>query len=189
MKFYLQQRKWGAIIALLAFTISCSEPSSEKIHSNNAPSSNTPTQTTVSTHPKKYNINESQLEIYKQASCGCCKDWITHLNDFGFNTHSQDLDNLSELKSKHRIKGRYQSCHTAVSKEGYIFEGHIPAKFIQQFLQEPPKDALGLAVPSMPVGSPGMEMGDRFMPYAVLVLKKDGGYEVYAEITSPEEQY
>ena len=94
----------------------------------------------------------------------------------------KDHQNLQEIKEQHSIKPKYQSCHTAVSEEGYVFEGHIPSKFIKQFLSNPEADAIGLAVPGMPLGSPGMEVQGRFMPYDVLVLFKDGSSEVYAEV-------
>ena len=87
-----------------------------------------------------------------------------------------------EIKQKFNIKSEYRSCHTAVSEDGYIFEGHVPSKYIAQFLSEKNTNAIGLSVPGMPIGSPGMEVGDRFMPYKVLILFKDGTSEVYAEI-------
>ncbi|NCV99393.1 MAG: hypothetical protein EBW26_01600 [Proteobacteria bacterium] len=81
------------------------------------------------------------------------------------------------------LKVIYQvSCHTAVSSDGYIFEGHIPSEYITQFLTEKPANALGLSVPGMPHGSPGMEVGNHFMPYDVLVLYKDGTSKVYAQV-------
>ncbi len=83
----------------------------------------------------------------------------------------------------HDIRPQYRSCHTAVSPEGYIFEGHVPSQFIAQFLSENHVDALGLSVPGMPIGSPGMEVGDRFMPYEVLILYRDGTSDVYAEVS------
>jgi hypothetical protein len=70
-----------------------------------------------------------------------------------------------------------------------VFEGHVPAKYIQQFLASPPDNAIGLAVPAMPVGSPGMEYQDRFMPYKVLQLNKDGTSLVYAHVKYPSQQY
>ena len=76
-----------------------------------------------------------------------------------------------------------------MSAEGYVFEGHIPARYIRDFLANPPADARGLAVPAMPVGSPGMEVEDRFMPYEVLLLKADGGVEVFARVQTPAQQY
>ncbi|MGB2130858.1 MAG: DUF411 domain-containing protein, partial [Marinobacterium sp.] len=83
----------------------------------------------------------------------------------------------------------FQSCHTAVSESGYVFEGHVPARLVKQFLANPPEGALGLTAPGMPMGSPGMEMGSRFDPYQVLLMKQDGGYEVYANIERQSEQY
>ena len=80
------------------------------------------------------------------------------------------------------LRPQYRSCHTAVSSEGFIFEGHIPSKYIKQFLSEDHPDAIGLSVPGMPLGSPGMEVEDRFMPYDVLILFKDGTSKTYAEI-------
>ncbi|MGB1058644.1 MAG: DUF411 domain-containing protein, partial [Ketobacter sp.] len=77
----------------------------------------------------------------------------------------------------------------AVSKQGFVFEGHIPARYIQQFLANPPEGAFGLAVPAMPVGSPGMEVNERFMPYQVLLLKKDGSTEVFAAVENAAQQY
>ena len=76
-----------------------------------------------------------------------------------------------------------------MSKEGYLFEGHIPAKYISQFLAAPPANALGLAVPGMPMGSPGMEIGERFDSYDVILMKKDGTSEVYATVKTQAEQY
>lgn len=129
------------------------------------------------------------LTVYKSPSCGCCQSWISHLNDKGIHTTAHNMHDLSALKGDHHIHPRYQSCHTAISQDGYVFEGHIPAKYIQQFLQEKPDGAIGLAVPAMPVGSPGMEVGDHFSPYTILLLMKDGSHQIYAKVTSRKEQY
>ena len=87
------------------------------------------------------------------------------------------------------MPARYGSCHTGVSKDGFVFEGHVPARYIIQFLNNPPADARGLTVPAMPLGSPGMEYNDQFAPYEVLLLKKDGSVEVYAAVESYEQQF
>ena len=97
--------------------------------------------------------------------------------------------NLQTLKDQYDIGLRYRSCHTGVSKDGYVFEGHIPAKLVQRFLADPPEGAIGLAVPGMPVGSPGMEVGDKFMAYQVLLLMKDGSVKVYETVSSKDSQY
>tara|TARA_B100001109_G_scaffold91256_1_gene74266 strand:+ start:1004 stop:1534 length:531 start_codon:yes stop_codon:yes gene_type:complete len=122
------------------------------------------------------------LLVHKTPTCGCCKKWIEHLESNGFSPSSKDHQSLQGVKEKYNIKPEYRSCHTAVSEDGYIFEGHIPGKYIAQFLAEKNLDAIGLSVPGMPLGSPGMEVGDRFTPYDVLILYKDGTSKVYAEI-------
>ena len=129
------------------------------------------------------------LSIYKSATCLCCQSWIHHIEQHGFSSQAYNVDNLGAFKQSKKIAPRYRPCHTTLSDSGYVFEGHIPAKFIMKFLAKPPQHALGLAVPAMPVGSPGMEMGDRFMPYQVIQLNSDGSDEVYAEITTYEEQF
>ena len=126
--------------------------------------------------------NKFSLLVHKTPTCGCCKKWVKHLEANNFSTMIKDHQNLQKVKEQHSIKPKYQSCHTAVSQDGYVFEGHIPSKFIKQFLANPEADAIGLTVPGMPLGSPGMEVEGRFMPYDVLVLYKDGSSKVYAEV-------
>lgn len=125
-----------------------------------------------------------QLAVYKSPTCGCCEEWISHLQSHGLKSSIHHPDDLNAIKDRYKISPQYQSCHTAVSPDGYVFEGHIPAPLITRFLAEKPEGAIGLAVPGMPVGSPGMEMGERFTPYDVLLLKSDGSSEVYLRITS-----
>ncbi len=130
------------------------------------------------------------LNVYKSPTCGCCKKWISHVDDNGFQSKIHNRQDVSVIKNKKGIEPRYRSCHTAISKEGYVFEGHVPAKFIQQFLNEKhDKNIIGLSVPAMPVGSPGMEVGDKFQPYKVLRLKSDGSYDVYVVVQTYEEQF
>jgi len=127
----------------------------------------------------------TQLQVFKQESCGCCGKWVTHMESAGFVTSVKNLGDLSAIKSRYGIEPHYQSCHTGVA-EGYVFEGHIPASIIQQFLHEKHDNVSGLAVPGMPMGSPGMEVGDRIDSYDVLLLKSDGSSEVYAHIAGTE---
>ena len=129
--------------------------------------------------------NGPMVTVYKSPTCGCCKAWVSHLDDAGITTLTRDTADLATLKADKGIAPQYQSCHTAVSEDGYVFEGHIPARYVEQFLAAPPQDALGLAVPGMPVGSPGMEMLGRFSPYQVLLLKRDGSTQVFADINRP----
>ena len=130
------------------------------------------------------------LDVYKSPTCGCCKKWISHINENGFESKVHSYQNFSAIKAKKGIAPKYRSCHTAISPDGYAFEGHVPAKYIQQFMKEThAKDVIGLSVPAMPVGSPGMEVDDKFQPYKVLLLKSDGSYEIYATVESYEEQF
>ena len=130
-----------------------------------------------------------ELTVLKSPTCGCCVKWMDHLHEHGFATSVDEPDNLAERKTKLGIAPQYRSCHTGISAQGYVFEGHVPSKFIHGFLASPPEGAIGLSVPGMPVGSPGMEMGERFMQYQVLVLNEDGSSEVYAEVNTPGDQY
>ena len=126
--------------------------------------------------------SEVSLLVHKTPTCGCCKMWIKHLEGNGLTISVEDHSSLQEIKVKYDIKPEYRSCHTGVSKDGYIFEGHIPSKYITQFLSEEHPNAIGLSVPGMPLGSPGMEVEGMFTPYDVLILFKDGTSEVYAEV-------
>ena len=131
-----------------------------------------------------HSIEAITLDVYKSQSCRCCNKWIKHIEGVGLQATAHHPTNLNAIKATHQIAPRYQSCHTAVSKEGYVFEGHIPGPIIQRFLANPPPKAIGLAVPGMPLGSPGMEMGNRKDDYDVLLLTKDGNAEVYDHISA-----
>ncbi|NQY89594.1 MAG: DUF411 domain-containing protein [Colwellia sp.] len=145
---------------------------------------------TVKAEAQSAELHPIVLDVYKSPTCGCCKKWISHIDNNGFQSNVHNSSNIAVIKDKKGIEPRYRSCHTAISTAGFIFEGHIPAKFIQQFLQETHADGvLGLSVPAMPVGSPGMEVGDKFQPYRVLLLKSDGSYQIYATIQSIKEQF
>ena len=130
-----------------------------------------------------------ELTVYKSRTCSCCEKWIDHAEDHGFDISANNVTFLSELKDDKGIAPNYRSCHTAESKDGYVFEGHVPAKYIKQYLANVPKDSIGLSVPAMPVGTPGMEMGDRFMPYKIYLLNSDGTSSVYVEVATYEEQF
>jgi len=129
------------------------------------------------------------LTVYKDPNCACCSEWIAHMEKNHFSVEAINSNDLESIKADKNIPAQYQSCHTGISTEGYFFEGHVPAKTIKRFLSEKPEGALGLTVPSMPVGSPGMEVGDKFMPYKVFMMKASGEMEVYAEFASYQEQF
>jgi len=132
-----------------------------------------------------------QLEVYKSPTCGCCGLWVEHAEERGFEiqVHHRDNDELTMEKLRRGIGLRYHSCHTAVASDGSVFEGHIPAFLIHQYLAAKPADSIGLAVPAMPIGSPGMEVGDRLQPYDVYLLMADGSSELFTRITEFAEQY
>lgn len=142
----------------------------------------------TSIHSTAQSIDDITLNVYKDENCGCCVDWIDHMSTHGFTSTIHHPKNLHAVKAELGILPEWQSCHTAVSKEGYLFEGHIPAKYISQFLASPPENASGLAAPGMPMGSPGMEMGGRFNAYDVILIRKDGSSEVYAHIKNKADQ-
>ena len=115
--------------------------------------------------------------VYKSPTCGCCSSWIEHLEKNGFSVESRNENNMSAIKQKFGVPQEMQSCHTAQVGE-YLVEGHVPADLIQRLLKEKPK-AKGLAVPGMPMGSPGME-GPRKDVYDIVLFKKDGTSRTYA---------
>lgn len=124
-----------------------------------------------------------QVEVWKDPDCGCCKDWVAHLEANGFAVRVHDGGNTAARK-RLGIPDKLGSCHTGeVSAKGkrYALEGHVPAREVQRLLKEAPK-AIGLAVPGMPVGSPGMDAplyAGRKDPYDVLLILQDGSSRIY----------
>jgi len=125
-------------------------------------------------------VQAADMEVYRSEDCSCCGKWAEYLKKNGFKVrlHNLSPSRLDSIKSEARIPDKYASCHTA-KVEGYVIEGHVPAEDIKRLLAERPK-AIGLAVPGMPIGSPGMEVGNRKEPYEVLLIKEDGSTEVFA---------
>jgi hypothetical protein len=119
--------------------------------------------------------------VYKSPTCDCCTKWVEHMQGAGIEITPKAMSrgDLMRFKASMGLKPEQSSCHTAVI-EGYIVEGHVPASDVKRLLSEKP-DAIGLAVPGMPVGSPGMESGDQKDPFDVLLVKKDGTTEVFAK--------
>ncbi|MEN7530061.1 MULTISPECIES: DUF411 domain-containing protein [unclassified Cupriavidus] len=118
------------------------------------------------------------IVVYKTPTCGCCGDWVKHLQDNGFTVTTHDVEDTGPYRQKYGIPERFGSCHTGVIA-GYGIEGHVPAADIKKLVATKPK-ATGLAVPGMPVGSPGMEMGPRKDPFDVLLVKADGAASVFS---------
>jgi hypothetical protein len=118
------------------------------------------------------------IEVYKTPTCGCCALWVDHLKENGFEVRTTDLPDVVPLKVKHGVPDNMYSCHTGVV-DGYAIEGHVPAAEIARLLKERPGVG-GLAVPGMPIGSPGMEVGNQVQPYDVIAFERGGGGRVFA---------
>lgn len=118
-----------------------------------------------------------EVTVYKSPTCGCCALWADHLAEAGFRVRVEDRVEMVPVKQEHGVPLDLASCHTAVV-DGYVVEGHVPAADLARLLRERP-DVAGLAVPGMPMGSPGME-GPREDAYEVVAFDGDGGREVFA---------
>ena len=122
---------------------------------------------------------EGVVTVYKTPTCGCCAKWVDHLKEHGFTVEVVDQPDVSPVKREHSVPQAFASCHTALV-DGYAIEGHVPADVIARLLRERPKVA-GIAVPGMPIGSPGMEVPGRAPDrYDVLTFDKQGKTAVYA---------
>lgn len=124
-------------------------------------------------------VMAAELTVYKSPTCGCCKKWIEHLQANGFSVKAIDTKDLVKYKLANGVPHALGSCHTA-TVSGYVIEGHVPASDIKRLLKERPA-VLGLAVPGMPIGSPGMEQGAHKDKYEVLTFDKQGQTTVYAQ--------
>jgi len=119
------------------------------------------------------------IKVYKTESCGCCKLWVKHLEQAGFQVTVENLNNLGPIKERVGVPYGMGSCHTAEVGQ-YFVEGHVPADDIKRLLREKPA-AKGLTVPAMPMGSPGMESPTgEVQPYDVFLVAKDGTTSVYS---------
>lgn len=117
------------------------------------------------------------VDVYKSPSCGCCGKWVDHLRANGFTVRTHDTNDVAQHKYRLGLPYGYGSCHTA-EVNGYLVEGHVPAKDIKRLLKDKPK-ARGLTLPGMPMGSPGMEQDNRKDHYDVLLVKQDGNVQTY----------
>ena len=129
--------------------------------------------------PRALRADAPAMKVYKSPTCGCCDDWIIHLEENGFSVSSYNEGN-SDARKRLGMPARFGSCHTG-EIDGYAIEGHVPAREILRLLDEKPQ-AIGLSVPAMPRGSPGMDgpmYGNVKDPYDVLLIHKDGKASVY----------
>lgn len=119
----------------------------------------------------------TEVEVYKSPTCGCCTKWVDHLKQNGFAVKTHDVPDVGVARRQLGMPERFASCHTA-KVGGYLLEGHVPAADIERLLRERPK-AMGLAVPGMPAGSPGMDLPNS-PPFATLIVQPDGSAQTFA---------
>ncbi|MCO1334346.1 DUF411 domain-containing protein [Microbulbifer sp. OS29] len=124
--------------------------------------------------------------VYKHPLCFCCTKWVNHLkeNNISVST-SLELD-MGTIRKQWGIPRGMEGCHTAVWHNKYVFEGHVPASYIQKFLLAPPEGGIGLLVPGMPVGSPGMEVDGKFEAYNIYLLLEGGDYRPFARVETSQ---
>ena len=129
--------------------------------------------------PQTVLANPSKMEVFKSPTCGCCSAWVEHMISAGFDVVMHDVDQktLRTIKASVGVTQELSSCHTAFIS-GYFIEGHVRAEEVRQLLSERP-NALGLSVPGMPIGSPGMEMGDQRDTYQTFLVLRDGSTRVF----------
>lgn len=119
-----------------------------------------------------------QVEVFKSPYCGCCGAWVEHMKSAGFEVKVTQVTDTTATRQRLGLPDAYGSCHTA-TVGGYVLEGHVPAAEVKRLLAAKPS-ALGLAVPGMPPGSPGMEVPGRKDPYEVLLIDRRGRSSVFA---------
>ncbi len=127
----------------------------------------------------KDSSSAKEITVYKTPTCGCCGKWVDHLKSAGYDVKTKDLNSLAEIKDTHGIPPGLRTCHTGVV-DGYVVEGHVPARFVTQLLEQKP-DIAGIGVPGMPIGSPGME-GAYNESYDVLAFTNDGRTAVFGHV-------
>jgi len=167
----------GLAIAMAFAASACSDPKAEPATRLGPPGEKVVVASAPSVVSATSVPSSTPIKVYKTPQCGCCKQWVAHLEEAGFKVEVVDMPDLSAVKTKYGVKPELQACHTAVVGN-YTIEGHVPADLIVKMLNEKPAIA-GLAVPGMPSGSPGMEGGMK-ESYDVLSFDKTGHTSVYA---------
>ncbi len=171
----LSNRVWMAAFAAL-FTLACgaeNDSAAARAGTEMASAASAGTQMASAAS----SVAGTKVEVYKSATCGCCTKWIEHLEAMGFEVEATDTEEVYLVKEEHGVPRQLESCHTALV-DGYVIEGHVPGDVIARLLEERPEVA-GLAVPGMPIGSPGMEQGDRVDSYDVIAFDASGATRVY----------
>lgn len=124
-------------------------------------------------------VEVAAIHVYKTENCGCCDEWVKHLEAAGFTVTVENMLDPSSIKQRFGIPVELESCHTGLA-DGYVLEGHIPADVIRSFLEAAP-EVVGITVPGMPIGSPGME-GANPQPYDVIAFDGKGNRTVFEHV-------
>lgn len=135
--------------------------------------------TSIATHPASLAVVGKPIDIvvYRSRLCGCCGKWLEHLQENNFNVREIRTGELKAIQDKYGVPQELASCHTAIV-EGYVVEGHVPVDDIKKLLQTKPK-IIGIAVPAMPIGTPGMEMGDEKEAYDVMSFDRENHFQIF----------
>lgn len=129
--------------------------------------------------PTEIVATTSEITVFRSPTCSCCAQWIEHMETSGFQVRDNVTEDLTAIKEQYGVPANLASCHTTVV-DGYVVEGHVPAEDVQRLLTEQPSIA-GIAVPGMPIGSPGMESGNYVEPYTVFSFTESGETSTFAE--------
>lgn len=158
------------------FSIACAQGPDE------VPMEGASTEGAVAAQVASAEASEADFVVYKSPTCGCCNGWVDHMREAGYTVETVDIPQYADLQAVKRergVPGDLGACHTGVV-EGYTIEGHVPAESVERLLRERP-DIKGLAVPGMPIGSPGME-GPNPQPYEVIAFTEDGERSVFERL-------
>jgi hypothetical protein len=144
-----------------------------------AQNSRQPTSENVTATAEAQAVLASEITVFRSPTCGCCGKWIDHAEAAGFQVKDEVTEDMSAIKQQYGVPQTLTSCHTTVVGD-YVVEGHVPVEDVQRLLVEKP-DVAGIAVPGMPIGSPGMESGDYTEPYTVFSFTESGETAAFAE--------
>ena len=175
MRRYINLRAFGAASAVLALA-ACSPTPVNRADATTAKATSAQVSAVAAPVAEAPPADAATMVVYKTPTCGCCSAWVDHVRENGFKVEVRDMNDVSPIKADLGVPAHLASCHTGVVG-GYAIEGHVPADVIVKLLRERPEVA-GIAVPGMPMGSPGME-GPRKDPYDVVAFQANGKTRVY----------
>lgn len=172
----------GIVIATVGAIAFFEEPMAIADNSIRSISQRSGTIINVQTLAQAPSVKAMEATVYRDPTCGCCEAWMEHLRSNGFQVSEVQQPDMDTVKQEYNVPNDLRSCHTAIIN-GIVIEGHVPADDIKRFLSVE-SDAIGLAVPGMPVGSPGMEAGETQEPFTVFSFDQQGNTEVFNQYSS-----